>query len=559
MDLKKLDCTTFFLLLMTFSSIFLGNIQFYQLIKENESVNKTEIEPSPAAYRANIGAWILVAGDRSDHDIIELMKSGCDIAYFILASRDVDPSDIKYLGPDYGTPGIFQDDYAYRENIQDAIINWAASRVSSTKGLGIYLLDHGGTNKMCIPGPDLSDSDLNSWLDTLETNTGCKRVYIIYEACSAGSFINPVSKDNRIVITSTDATHGAAGLPDLSWAYFSEKFFSSIVQCKTIGECFEDAYAYVQANGLDQYPWIDDNHDETGNYVNVWGNLPNGGDGNDALNVWIGTGANCPISTIQFYPLKFFVKYEAISASVWAVVKNNNSGIEKVYVRVTPEDWTPPEAESDGEGEKMVVPTDILTQELTDPDGDGNFTGLLYINRYRDFWDKKGDYKISFHARGKDGTVADLKSTEVVLNDDGEAPSDTSAPTISIVTPSQNAYLQGVISINTTGNDDQALDKIQIFLDGTLLKEETMPPYYPYPQATCSLNASEYSKGRHNITAVAIDKSNNINSTSVFVNFMDQIIPGYEIAPLFIGTLLGIILIINYLCKKGLRRIKIES
>ena len=74
-------------------------------------------------------------------------------------------------------------------NIQAAIETWASSRVDSTHWLGLYLFDHGGGDFMCIPGGSLSDTDLNTYLNTLQTSTGCSRNIIVYEACESGSFI----------------------------------------------------------------------------------------------------------------------------------------------------------------------------------------------------------------------------------------------------------------------------------------------------------------------------------------------------------------------------------
>jgi len=544
-----------FLLIFTVLTVLIGNIQI--TIKDPEVLNSIEDKPSPAAMRLNIGAWIIVAGDReSDHELVECIKSGADIAYFILASRDVSTSDIKYLGPDYGTPGIFQDDYAYLANIEDAITNWAASRVGPTKALGMYLFDHGGTNSMAIPGPNLSDTDLNSWLDELEISTGCNRMVIIYEACHAGSFINPISKHNRIVITSTSSAGSAWPTSDLTWAWFSQKFFSSIVQCKTIGECFEDATAYVDSVSAPQEPWIDDDHDETGHTVDPWGNLPYWSDGNDALNYWIGTGTNCPITLIQWLPLKCYVSIQAPIAPMWVVVQNN-SAIKKVYARVIPPDWVPPDPpQPDDDGTRMIELTGIHMVELLDPDDDGNFTGSLYT---RNFWDKKGDYKVTLHAESEDGTVADIESTYVTVNDDGDAPSDTTPPTISIINPENNANISGIVEIIAEGDDDQELDKIQLYIDDEMVKEETMPSYYPYPEVIYSLNTSEYVIGEHTITAIAIDKANNNKSTSIKASFGEEKekedgwlerIPGYNMFTLYTGTLLGVIIIYTIYTKK---------
>lgn len=527
-------------MILTIFAIFPPTLRIMYM-ENPDSLDSTEINPLPAATRLNIGAWIIIAGDReSDHALVECIKKGSDLAYFILVSRDVDADDIKYLGPDWATPGTSccQDDVATLTNIEDAITNWAASRVGPGQALGIYLFDHGGTNKMAIPGPNLADTTLNTWLDELEASTGCNRMIIIYEACHAGSFINPISKHNRIVIASTDSAGGASVTSDLYWAWFSKKFFSSIVECKTIGECFEDAVAYVEAVGAVQTPWIDDNHDETGHEVDTFGNLPNGGDGTDALNYWIGTGSTCPITLLQGLPLKAYVSIETSITPMWVVVEND-SRIEKVYVRVIPPDWVPPELPPPDDSIAPMIHDGLLPQYLYDPDGDGNFTGNIYLGRNL----VVGDYRLIFHASSEDGTVADIESTFITLNNDGKAPTDIMPPTITITNPHPANVLKGAVEIIAEGDDDQALDKIQIYIDAELVKEESMPPYYPYPEVIHSFDTSQYSNGAHVITAIAIDKANNNKSTTVTVIFSGTSIPSYNIPILMFGSVIGVILV----------------
>lgn len=105
---------------------------------------------------------------------------------------------------------------------------------------------------------------------------------------------------------------------------------------------------------------------------------------------------------------------------------------------------------------------------------------------------------------------------------------DNTPPTISITNPRPNANLRGIINITAEGDDDQALDKIQIYFDGTLMKEEIMPPYYPYPEVIYSLDTSKYGSGTHNITAVAIDKASNVQETSILVKMVEDEIPSFK-------------------------------
>ena len=94
------------------------------------------------------------------------------------------------------------------------------------------------------------------------------------------------------------------------------------------------------------------------------------------------------------------------------------------------------------------------------------------------------------------------------------------------------------------GDDDQALDKIQIHIDGDLVEEENMPPYLPYPEATYNLDSSLYSAGIHNISATAFDEAGNTKTTSIFVTIGGGGIPGFDVTILILGSILGIISIV---------------
>ena len=153
-----------------------------------------------------------------------------------------------------------------------------------------------------------------------------------------------------------------------------------------------------------------------------------------------------------------------------------------------------------------------------------------------------------------DGTVAKAVATTIIVNEDGQAPTDTTKPTISITNPSEGDVLEGIVNVTAEGDDDQALDKIRLYLDGQLLEEKTMPDYYPYPEVGFSLDTSDYSKGTHNLTAMAIDKANNVQETTIEVSIEEgSSIPGYQITTFFIGTLLGVTIIMTIYWRKNKR------
>ncbi|MFX1293707.1 MAG: Ig-like domain-containing protein [Promethearchaeota archaeon] len=525
--MKKKYSGLLFLFIMVISSLSFGNISTVTVQKDTE-IGVTE--------NACVDAWIIIVGDRSDHHLRPQIMLGAEHAYDILIDCGYTDENIYYLIPDLAL-SLREDDLSSRDNIQWAIETWAVGKVSASGELGIYMVDHGGTNYFCLdPNPDLTDVNLDTYLTNFEAASGCDRIFIIYDACHTGSFHNPVSDSDRIVVASTDTTHSAYLSPLApNRPLFSESFWTAISTGATIGEAFEQAEADVHAlgYGASQFPTIDDNHDEVGHEVDAWGNLPNGGDGNDALNVKI---CDTCIAIIWKPPLIFKIPIiwwipwgPYIQFQPWVVIQNETP-IKEVYVRMPPPQWMPPTpkddealGEADGREQSFKYP-------LSDPDGDGNYTGNFMF-----YPSTNGTYPMSFIVEDENGKKGKVEATAMVINEDGMAPPDITDPTIHISNPLADASVSGTINITAEGNDDQELDEIKIYINGSLVKTETMPDYLPYPEAIYSWNTNQEANGIYNITAVGKDHTGNTNSTSIFVNVQNAGIPSFQITTIILG------------------------
>jgi hypothetical protein len=461
---------------------------------------------------------------------------------------------ITYSSREYGVSAHSNMDYAFN--------TWAPTKVGPNGVLAVYIHDHGGTNAMAnYPFADLTASQLDQYLDDFEATSGCDRIIVIYEACSSGSFLDELSKSDRIIMTSTEPGYSAWWSPiSPHISMFGEGLFKSILAGNSIGDAFVDANNEIIALGYGdvQKPCIEDNHDGVGHIVNAWGHLPSSGDGNDAKNTFLTQG--CPPTLIHppqvlFVPLKFWVAYNpAIINIPISVGVDNSTDIANVSCRVIPEDWTPPEPRDNESMGLWDVNENSYQWELT-PDGNGNFTGRVAINSPIN----NSDYILSFFVEDVDGRRGQIVSTQVGINRDGIAPVDNVDPTVIITDPNANAGLKGIVNITAEGDDDQALEKIGIYLDGTLLIEDLMPDYYPYPEVVYSLDTADYSFGLHNITARAVDQASNIQETSILVTFEEDRIPGFQITYLFIGTLLGVVIIFTLYVKQTLVRNRKEK
>lgn len=541
--MKKLHQGLILLLVLAFSSLPMGvNVNITNEIRADPILENERLETK--ATTIPFDAWIIISGSREDYDKDEIIVNGCNKTYEILRKIGFDTDQIYFLGPPGAAPGPaspYQNATATRANIQWAITNWAAGRVSSSEALGIYLFDHGGIGYLCLIGDNLQDTDLNTYLNTFETSTNCHRILIVYEACHSGSFINPTSDDNRIVITATDIDHNSNVNGDWTWAAFSEAFWSSIKSCKTIGQAFEDGEANVHALGYGggQFPLIDDDHDETGHQVDAAGNLPNGGDGNDALNSRVTSIISClaPIK-ILYWPAIRFIPQWVTSISIWVKI-SNLSVVQKVYARFIPANWRPPIPQPDPlDGTPLAGDPNLKLCALTDFDGDGNYTGVVSGLGL-------GNWKVNFIAKTSNGDFAEIESTNITLNSDGNPPSDTTDPTVMITDPTGGTTVTGIINVTAEGNDDQTLDRLELFIDGVLVKNASMPAYYPY-KISYTWNSTQSGSGAHTITAKAIDKAGNSATHSIDVNM--QGIPSFEFSIVIIGCFF--IVITTYLLNR---------
>ncbi|MHA1268904.1 MAG: C13 family peptidase [Candidatus Helarchaeota archaeon] len=509
---------------------------------------------------ANIAYWIIIGGDRSDHEFLDEIKWNCNKTYEILKYCGYSDENIWYLYPDPGWESecSYADAYTTKSNIQYAIETLAAGNVSSNEALGIYMMDHGGFGYMCIPGTDINDTELNTYLDNFEAVSGSNRIFIIYEACHAGSFVSPVSDDNRIIVCSTDINKGAYLYENSPNAIFSEGFWSAIKNCKSIGEAFEEGEANVHAIGYGylEKPWIDDDHDEVGHEVNSVGKLPNGGDGNDALNTKICKRFPCIINSlvIEKIPLKKWLSNDTNPISTWAYIANKTaqSYPNKVYVRVIPPYWQPIPAPGPDPEPHLGRDSGAEFFELTDLDGDGNWTGNINPDDFDSF--DNGEYKINVICRSDAGDF-DLQSTSIYINEDGSQPSDTTDPTVIITNPFANSSVSGIITITAEGDDDQALDKIQIYINNVLVNTTNMPDYYPYPEVkyvwdTNTLIPGVSKNGINIITAKAYDKTGNSDSYSISVNINITSIPSFTYSMVILGCFLIVLVVYIYKTKK---------
>src|SRR5204863_212701 len=98
---------------------------------------------------------------------------------------------------------------------------------------------------------------------------------------------------------------------------------------------------------------------------------------------------------------------------------------------------------------------------------------------------------------------------------------DTTAPTVSITSPTSGATVSGTVTVSASASDNVGVVGVQFQLDGANLgAEDTTAPY------SVSWNTATASIGTHTLRAVARDAANNTStSASISVTVSDTTAP----------------------------------
>jgi endo-1,4-beta-mannosidase len=89
---------------------------------------------------------------------------------------------------------------------------------------------------------------------------------------------------------------------------------------------------------------------------------------------------------------------------------------------------------------------------------------------------------------------------------------DTTAPTVSISSPSSGGSVSGTVSISGTATDNLGLSKVEVALNGGIWRAATGTSSWSY-----SWDTTVWINGSHTITARAVDTQNNISTSQITV------------------------------------------
>ncbi|HZM64300.1 MAG TPA: Ig-like domain-containing protein [Candidatus Saccharimonadales bacterium] len=111
--------------------------------------------------------------------------------------------------------------------------------------------------------------------------------------------------------------------------------------------------------------------------------------------------------------------------------------------------------------------------------------------------------------------VSDLNCVPNGFGDNCDAPDDTTPPSVTLTSPTEDATLTGTANITATATDDVGVKKVEFYDNSSLLGTDTASPY------EMTWDTVSVPNGTHLVTARAYDAANNVSSDSNTVTTMN--------------------------------------
>jgi hypothetical protein len=245
----------------------LGTWTIFAEYSGSDAFSPSTSEPIEIQVVESAGYAIIVQGKIKDEEGLRSHNKTTQFVYNQLKLRgffvdeQTKDDDIKYFN--YFTDQTGVDAIPTKSAVCDAITTWAKNKMD-TKPANLYIvmIDHGLKDEFFVyqdnsqDGDDvITSKDMVQWLNILQagfTNEDAKKQEIITVLgfCHSGSFIDDLSGDNRIIITSASANESSYKGPKemneqgnilRDGEYFVTEFFKKIAFGKSSKEAFEEA------------------------------------------------------------------------------------------------------------------------------------------------------------------------------------------------------------------------------------------------------------------------------------------------------------------------------
>ena len=486
-------------------------------IVSNTNYNTSETSLKDVTVANAAGYAILIEGSNNGQYQANYTASLDDIRKKLI-SRSLTEYAIQYLSYE-GTGHVGVDAVTTKANIQNAITVWALNKMQQygVAPLYIIMMDHGGQGgKFYIQQPGdpigspqyITPDDLNGWITTLENQIKTTLVkdlstVVINGSCYSGSFIPALSKQNRVIITSSTASEQSVQGPSFNPLVYGEYFiyylFNSLASGGTVSNAFTYAAGLTQQkmqcsstacllNGVGmgdnaaQHPLMDDSGDGVGSPINIIGQK----DGLTAAKMVLGLGSNA--SGLQWQAAMPTTKVSLGTSSVtaWATIDLASTGSSWIEIRRP--DYVVPDSGGSGQ---VVMNLPVISgtpnqatgryEYVIQPDLTKGFSGL----------DIAGTYTIYYYATdSNDEIIQPLVGTLYVENPDNRAPS-----AFIMNTPAAGAVMDSSLMLftwneTTDPDNDPVTYTLKIYDDNSNTKGSELKRYELIPQGAYVLDGS---------------------------------------------------------------------
>jgi hypothetical protein len=391
------------------------------------SLGSTESDISSLLVGSAAGYAIIVEGKIEGEEGLQSHNKTANRIYNSLKERGFLDENIYYFNYDTTQAGV--DEAPSKSAIQSKITTWAKGRMNGSPApLYIIMVDHGNPGTFYINAESIAPSDINAWLDTLESGLNAaalkeKRTVII-GSCYSGSFIPSLSKAGRVVITSAAAneeSYKGPNEPDgiRSGEFFLEEFFKVLERGYSLKEAFAEATEKTEtftrkggaANSNNpfsdrsvQHPLLDDNGDHIGSNM-----LSDGvGDGMASEALYLGVGmTNSALNPAELVAVHsaLYLNASASSALLWAEA-DADSEVDVAWMEARPPSKTLSGTGGTGQLE-LNIPKVFLTYSAANSRWQKTYTAFAEPGMYELFY---------FTKRKVSGEISPMKRSVVYKN-----------------------------------------------------------------------------------------------------------------------------------------------
>jgi hypothetical protein len=422
----------------------LGNWSLTAYFEGSNGVYTTTTQPLDIEVVENVGHAIIVQGKSLNNEGIKSHAKTTDYVYKQFRHRGFGDDDIYYLK--YTIPGsehvsdIDVDGIPTKDNVEYAITQWADEKMEENPAnLYIVMVDHGSedhfilVNESTGKGETITSEDLSNWLARLEGNFENpdainQEIFVVLGFCYSGSFMQKVSGNHRIVITS--AAHDEPsykGPKDTDGIrqgeFFIAKLFHQIGLGKSLYHAFvvatQSTEIFTTSNNTPfqpmysdyapQHPLLNDNGDLKGS--NKLDQI--NGDGQISREIVVGVASSSSNAfmdvAIDEVPEIIFLAADETSTDLWATIDMPDNCLA-IWAEIKQVDFSIP---NDFGTEQIEMALDIKDGRIRSETHRAewhNLTGLFQ---------KPGLYRVYYFIKDKKSlNVSQVKQTRIYKKKD---------------------------------------------------------------------------------------------------------------------------------------------